>query len=237
LSRETLLLGLIGGLLWPGAFYLLMWGVRHFGVSLAGAVSRLSLTVPLLFAVFFLGERPGGRTVVGLLGALTACLLLSSAGSGRNATDGPSSDGLDRRALWYFPTLLLVFGLVDLWANLFTTTAPADEKLLFMVMIFAVAAILMTMSVALQRLKLDSRSISRGLILGVPNYFSTYFLVESLRSPAFAGLSAVVYALYSVVGVVLAYLAGTLIWKERPTRRNQVGVALAVIAIVLLNLQ
>jgi multidrug transporter EmrE-like cation transporter len=40
-----------------------------------------------------------------------------------------------------------------------------------------------------------------------------------------------------VVGVVLAYLAGALIWEERLTRRNQAGVALAVVAIVLLNLR
>jgi multidrug transporter EmrE-like cation transporter len=76
----------------------------------------------------------------------------------------------------------------------------------------------------------------RGLILGVPNFFSTYFLLESLRSPFFAGLSAVVYALYSVIGVVLAFGAGALLWQEPLTARNWAGVLLAIIAVALLNL-
>jgi multidrug transporter EmrE-like cation transporter len=237
MSRETLFLGLGGGLLWPGAFFLLMWGIRHFGVSLAGAVSRLSLTVPLIFAVVFLDERLEVGMVLGIVAALAACVLLSSIGSERQGSKTQLSERLDRRAVWYFPALLLIFGLVDVWANLFTTVAPTEEKPLFMLLIFSGAAITMAVVIAWQRLEIDRRSALRGLVLGVPNFFSTYFLVESLGAPAFNGMSAVVYTLYSVVGVVLAYLAGALIWEERLTRRNQAGVALAVVAIVLLNLR
>ena len=49
-------LGLGGGLLWPSTFLILMQGIRDYGLSLAGSSSRLSLLVPVLFAVVFLDE-------------------------------------------------------------------------------------------------------------------------------------------------------------------------------------
>ena len=62
------------------------------------------------------------------------------------------------------------------------------------------------------------------------------YSLEALRAPAFAGLSAIVYALYSAAGVVLAFVAGAVLWKEPLSGRNRLGVALAVVAVVLLNL-
>jgi drug/metabolite transporter (DMT)-like permease len=228
-GRVTLALGLGGGVLWPGAFYLLMWGIRHYGVALAGSVSRLSLSVPVLFAVAFLDERLTLPIALGIAGAFGAFLLLSPFKRGQAIP-------LDRRAIWYFPSLVLIFGLVDVWANLYATWAPPGEKALFMVLIFTGSAIVAWTAVAVRRLQVTTNAVVRGLILGVPNYFSTYFLLESLRSPLFAGLSAVVYALYSVIGVVLAFGAGWLLWKEPLTARHRAGVLLAVVAIALLNL-
>ncbi|MBN1248423.1 MAG: hypothetical protein JXC32_12245 [Anaerolineae bacterium] len=231
ISQETLLLGLGGSLLWPAAFYLQMWGIRRYGVSVAGSVARLSLSVPVLFALAFLGERFTPLTTLGIVGAFAAFWLLSPF----RKQSGPTH--LDRHALWYFPTLLLIFGCVDLWANLYTTWAPSGERFLFMVIIFTGAGLLVWMAVGARRRAVDPASFRRGLVLGVPNFFSTYFLMESLRSPSLQGHSAIVYAVYSAMGVVLAFLAGRLIWREELTGRNQLGVVLAVVAVVLLNVR
>jgi multidrug transporter EmrE-like cation transporter len=50
------------------------------------------------------------------------------------------------------------------------------------------------------------------------------------------GHSAIVYALYSAAGVILAFVAGSVFWKEPLTGRNWLGVAVAVAAVALLNL-
>lgn len=230
LSRETLFLGLGGGVLWPGVFYLLMWGIRHYGVALAGAVSRLSLSVPVLFALLFLGERLSLVTALGIAGVLAAFLLLSP-------LRGQANHALDRRAAWYFPALVLSFGVVDVWVNLFNTLGPAEEKFLFVVLIFTAAGGFAWATLALQKCKVDAPAMRRGLLLGLPNFFSTYCLLEALRAPTFAGRSAIVYALYSVLGVTLAFVAGATLWKERVTRANVAGVAVAAVAITLLNLR
>jgi drug/metabolite transporter (DMT)-like permease len=228
ISRETWWLGAGGALLWPGAFFLMMWGVRRYGVSLAGSVTRLSLSVPVIFALLFLRERFTPATVLGVAGAFAAFLLLSPFKQAR---------GLDRQAIWYFPALVLIFGVVDLWVNLHHTTAPGGERFLFVVLIFSGAAACAWVAVALRRLRPDAGSVLRGLLLGVPNFFSTYLLMEALRAPVFAGLSAIVYALYSAAGVVLAFMAGAVLWKEPLTGKNKLGVALAVVAVMLLNVR
>jgi len=248
IGTPTLLLGLGGSLLWPAAFYLQMWGIRHYGVSLAGSVARLSLSIPILFALVVLGEHLTLVTALGIAGAFGAFLLLSP--FRRRATGRADSDDqapgktakagaisrLDRNALWYFPTLLVVFGCVDLWANLFNTLAPGDERFIFVVLIFTGSGILTWGTVLARRRPLHRGSILRGLLLGVPNFFSTFFLVESLRAPQLRGHSAVVYAVYSAAGVILAFVAGTVLWKEPLTGRNRLGVAVAVAAVALLNL-
>jgi drug/metabolite transporter (DMT)-like permease len=228
ISRETWLLGAGGALLWPGAFFLMMWGVRRYGVSLAGSVARLSLSVPVLFALLLLRERLTPATVLGVAGAFVAFLLLSPLKEAR---------GLDRRALWYFPALVLIFGVVDLWVNLHHTVAPGEERFLFMVLIFSGATLSAWLAVAMRRLRPGRGALARGLLLGIPNFFSTYLLMEALRAPAFAGLSAIVYALYSAAGVVLAFVAGSVIWREPLTGRNRLGVALAVAAVALLSVK
>ena len=81
----------------------------------------------------------------------------------------------------------------------------------------------------------NRRAIGRGLMLGIPNYFSTFFLMRSLQTPAFTDASAVAYAFYSAASVSLAFAAGALGWKERISRLQLIGVVAALTAVVLLN--
>ena len=59
--------------------------------------------------------------------------------------------------------------------------------------------------------------------------------MESLKSPFFFERSAVAYTWYSVIGVTLAFSAGVVIWKERVSRINLIGVAAGLAAITILN--
>jgi drug/metabolite transporter (DMT)-like permease len=227
-SEPTLWLSLGGSLLWPGTFFLLMWGIRRYGIALAGSISRLSLSVPVLFGLLFLGESPTPYAMTGILAALAACILLNPRSRSRESS-------LDRGAIWYFPVLILSFGFADLWVNLFNTLASSGERDLFTALLFTGAGIITAIVIMQQNRRLQRRSVVRGLILGVPNYFSTFFLMRSLQTPAFAGASAVAYALYSATSVSLAFAAGALGWKEPISRVQFVGLGTALAAVVLLN--
>ena len=227
-SAMTLALGVGGGLLWPGTLYVLTWGIRHFGVALVGSVARLALVVPVLFAWFFLRELLTWQSAVGVAAAFVALYCLSPLQRGH-------LQAVNRQALWYFPLLVLAMGTVELWANLFHTFGQADENFLFLTFIFTFAMIFSWLAIWRRRQPLDKAAVWRGFVLGIPNFFATFFLLESLRSPLFADHSAVVYSVYSVAGVVLIFAAGALVWREPVTYRSALGVLVAVGAIILLN--
>ena len=81
-------------------------------------------------------------------------------------------------------------------------------------------------SLRIQRIPIERKALLRGLLLGGPNFLSTYFLLESLQTPALSARSAVVYTLFSVAGVILAFSSGVVVWKEKMTRGNILGVSI-----------
>ena len=225
-STSTLLIGGIGGVLWPVMFFLLMWGIRIFGLSIVGSVIRISLVIPVTFAVVFLNESLSKYVVIGIIITFLAFYLLRK----------PAPDKkVDKRALWFFPLIVAGFGLTDLWVNIFNNYGIESEKFLFMVLIFTFSALITLTANYAQKIKADKGSVIRGVVLGVPNFFSTYFLMESLKTADFVNDSAVAYTLYAAFGVFLAFTAGAVLWKERITIYNILGAAAAICAIILLN--
>lgn len=227
-SATTLTLGVGGGLLWPGTLYVLTWGIRHFGVAVVGSMARLALVVPVLFAWFFLRELLTWQSAVGVAAAFVALYCLSP-------LQRSHLQVVNHQTLWYFPLLVLAMGTVELWANLFYTFGRADENFLFLTFIFTFAMLFSWLAIWWKRAAVDKAAVWRGFVLGAPNFFATFFLLESLKSPLFADRSAVVYSVYSVAGVVLVFAAGALIWREPVSYRSALGLLIAVGAIILLN--
>ena len=71
-----------------------------------------------------------------------------------------------------------------------------------------------------------------GVLIGVPNYFCTRFLLLSLgQLPA-----VVVYPIYNVGAIILIGLAGIFLFKEKLGARKAIGYGLIIAALVLLNI-
>ena len=229
ISPSTLVMGTVGGILWPLTFFLLMFGIRKFGLSLTGTIARLALVVPVIVALIFFGEKLTRNIGIGLLIALIAFFLL-------NPPSHKDARSLNLSTILFFPLLAIFFGSTYTWVNVFNKLGAADERFLFIVLVFTFAGLFSWIYVLASKKPLDRESLSRGFILGLPNYFSTFFLMASLKSQYFTDKSAVVYALYAVMGVILAFAGGVIIWREKVSKWNFLGVAFAIIAIILLDL-
>ncbi|MEE2716786.1 MAG: hypothetical protein VX610_05100 [SAR324 cluster bacterium] len=228
LSVETVGLGIGGGLLWPGAFLMLRWGIQRYGLSLSLSASRLSLGIPVTFGVFFLDEPLTQWIVVGL-----GCTLLAL--WGLRPTSNPSIIGLDWRALGYFPVLMVTMGTVSLWTNLFNTWGPKPEHFLYVTLVFSFSLVFSLLTLAVWKRPVPLSSFLWGQLLGLTNFMVIGGLLGALRSELFIGHSAVAYTLHSVSVVLLGTLVGVGIWRERMSRRNWVGIGFAVAAVVVLN--
>ena len=114
----------------------------------------------------------------------------------------------------------------------------AEEASIFSSMIFGFAAVFglvfITIKSGRNPLNVNFRNVAGGIVLGVPNYFSIYFLIRALQSDILG--SAAIFTLNNVAIVLLSTILGILLFQERLSGKNWLGIALAVVSIILVAL-
>ena len=219
-------LGFVGlGLLLPLIFLALGASVRYAGIVRSDAAQRLSLVVSLLAAFLLFGEsaRPFKLAGIGLGLVALACMVWRS--------DVGESE---RRDAWLWPlTVFAGFAAIDI---LFKHVARAGTP--FAASLQAMFALALAVSFAIQlgrrvagKTRFTLRNALAGLLLGLANFGNIVFYVRAHQ--ALADRPSLVFAAMNLGVVALGALVGTLVFRERLSRLNLVGVVLAVIAIAL----
>jgi drug/metabolite transporter (DMT)-like permease len=138
---------------------------------------------------------------------------------------------------WYPIIVFLGTGILDILFN-YLTKLPQITFTVALVFIFSIATVLGILSLIYQKIKgtlrLQPKAILAGMVLGLFNFGSIYFYIKALQiesnqpSIVFSSLDIGVISLSSIVGIIL--------FKEKLSKLNLIGLALALIAIVILNL-
>jgi drug/metabolite transporter (DMT)-like permease len=128
--------------------------------------------------------------------------------------------------------LLLFGGLTDASSTIFEHTSDFKLKGLFLSIIFSSALFISLIILVILHRKISIKDILFGIGIGIPNYFSSFFLLNSLNS-----LDAViVYPTYSVSTIVIITLVGVLFFKEKLKLNEIIGMVIIIGSIVLLNI-
>lgn len=217
----TLGMGAVNGALYLAAFVLLQLNVKKNGVVLSSIFMKLGLLVPMAVSVCLFGETPGGVQIAGFCIAVAAIVLI-------NLESGRSAMGFRAGLI----LLLLAGGAGDAMSKVFEELGGAALSSQFLFYTFA-AALLLCLGLMLWRHERPGRmEILFGLLVGVPNYFSSRFLLLSLSD-----VSAVIaYPTYSVGTILVVTLAGVGFFRERLGRRQWIAVGSILVALALLNL-
>jgi drug/metabolite transporter (DMT)-like permease len=133
--------------------------------------------------------------------------------------------------LW-LALLFLTEGLVMVPALVFRKELPQAENLPFQTVIFITAFFITTLLYYLRRPRLTSETLKWGALLGTANLGNYLFLVLALS--VLPGL--VVYPAIAAGEVGLMAVAGVVLWKEKVGVRSWFGIALAILALVLIQL-
>lgn len=214
----TLALGCFNGFVYLAGFVLLQRNVSRSGVVLSSTFMKLGLLVTMVISMVFFGERPGPLQILGFVLAVAAILLIREKGEGR----------FDPRLL----VLMLTGGLCDGMSKIFEEVGPAALSGQFLFYTFLTALVL-CMVLAWVRDELPgAREWGFGLAIGVPNYFSCFYLLRSLATVP----GVIAYPVYSVAGILLVTAAGVLLFRERLSGRQKLAMGIILAALVFLNL-
>lgn len=227
IPQEPWFLGaLFLGALFISIFFVMAITSQKNGVSVASVAGKMSVVIPVFVGVFLYGESLTVLKVSGIIIALLAVYLSSV-----------KEEKRDTSSSLLFPILLFLgSGIIDTSLKYIEVNYVTDADIpIFSGSLFGIAAALGFFVLFIQFIKKPEpfgfKNIIAGIVLGIPNYFSIVFLIKSLQVPGFE--SSALFTINNVGIVLLSTLVGILLFKEHFTKKNKIGVALAILGIVM----
>jgi len=199
------------------------------GLSVAAVSSKMSVVIPVLFGFILYNESIGWIKGLGIILALISIYLVTV-----------NPDKIIKGSSFVFP--LIVFlgsGFIDTSLKyLQTTFVQKNDIALFSSCIFATAfviGILITITQLIKgTFKFELRNLIGGIILGVVNYFSIYFLIKAISYKDFE--SSTIFTLNNIAILLTTTVLGIILLKEKLNIKNKIGVLLASIGIILVSI-
>lgn len=215
------------GLLFIVVFNLMAATAQGLGVSVASVATKMSLVIPVVFGVAVYGEDLGSLKKLGILLALAAVYF---------ASIKEKAVTVKRPSLWLPIGVFLGSGIIDTSIKYIQELyIHENEYPLFSATVFGAAALTGFFFVFAKSYrkpqKINFKNILAGMALGIPNYFSIYFLLKALQNDTLN--SASVFTINNVAIVMLSTLLGIVLFKEKISGKNGLGIGLAILSILL----
>ena len=226
-SYQTVLFGASLGLFFVLSFFSFAKAVSHSGTALATVSSRLSVIIPISFSILIFNEVPSAFNLIGFLFTFSTLVLFYFSIAGQN------SDGDNYNKYFYLFVTLVGIGISDFCLKIFNNWRPPTEEPLFVLSIFTFAMLYALLFIIIRKVKIERHTLLLGIGLGVPNVFSTYFLLGALSLlPAI-----LVYPVVNVGIIIFTAIFAYLFWKEGVNKFGKWALVTGVIAIVFLSLK
>lgn len=225
---------LLMGFMFVSIFNVVAATAQKMGVAIASVANKLSLVIPFIFSIYLYNETITWIKILGVIVALIAVVL----------TCMPSSKGLEPTGKPFHATNLLLpiglfisSGLLDTLIKYVEQTELNDgNKNAYLITSFGVAATLGTIGLLFLLLtgksKFDKRSVIAGIIIGVPNYFSIWCLVQVLKD--YQGNSSAILPINNMGIVLFSTVAAWIFFRERLSKLNWLGIILSIAAIAFI---
>jgi drug/metabolite transporter (DMT)-like permease len=205
----------------PSVFLIMALSVKHVGIVRTDAAQRMSLFIPLLSAWLLFNEKFNDYKIGGICIAFPALVLILA-----KRPDKPAKE-------WLYPALVLLgYGLVDvLFKQVVVLKDPPYTTSLFLLFC---GALMLTVCAVIYELiflkrKLQLMNLAYGILVGIFNFGNILFYLKAHK--VFAENPSTVFAAMNIGVIVLGSLTGLLIFKEKLSKLNYVGIVLALVAI------
>ena len=218
---------IILGSLFVAIFLSMAMTTEKYGVSVNAVSAKMSVIIPVLFAYVYNSERLTIQFVVGILLSLLSIYLITK-----------KKQIIIPKKYIYLPIIVFLgSGTIDTSLKLLELNYSNDisiNTISYSIFLgaFLVGTIFYTVKNQFNFSNWSSRNIISGIILGIPNYFSIFFLLTAIKS--FSLKSAFVFGINNIGIVLLSTLLSVIIFKEKLTLINKFGVLISVLSIILI---
>ena len=217
---HTILLGTIAGAVYLAGFVLLQHNIKRSGVVLSSAFMKLGLIVPMVISIFFFKEMPSVFQLIGFAIAIFAIIVM-------NIEKGSSE------SKFHFGLILLLLGggFADSMSKIYDETGALDLSDLFLFYTFFTAFLFCMLMVLKEKMRFDKNAVLYGILIGVPNFFSSKFILRSLESVS----AVIVYPTFCVSTLLAVTLVGVTFFGERLKKNQWFALFMILVSILLLN--
>lgn len=218
--------------LFMGAYFIFLFNLLSYstakqGMTVTTIANKLSLVIPVLFSWWLYNESLGMLKIAGIVLAIPAVYMATK------------KRDITLSANIFLPFFIFVCsGLLDASLKYMQHyhLDNHEQQSAFTITVFATAAItgcsFSVIRIATGKDKWSNKSILAGMLLGIPNYFSILYLIKLFDS-GFMQSSAIIPV--NNIGIVVSTtLVAIFAFKEKTSRQRLIGVALAIIAIILI---
>ncbi|HYJ37643.1 MAG TPA: DMT family transporter [Chitinophagaceae bacterium] len=204
---------------------------QRVGVAVTSVANKLSLVIPFVFSIYLYNEEATWLKIIGIAVALLAVIL----------TCLPSGNQqLHTKDRWVYLLPILLFfgsGLLDTMIKYvehnFLNATNVNEYLTTAFTTAAVIGILMlTVQLLTGKQRFSWKAVMAGVLIGIPNYISIWCLMEVLKQ--YAGDSSAIIPINNMGIVLFSAVVAWLIFKEKLSHINWIGIILSLGAIALI---
>ncbi len=217
---------ILAGALFIGNFMMYSKSVHANGVGVTVASMRVSLLVPVLTSIILYGEQISWLKWLGIVLVIGSLLLMIP-------TKNPISTAT-MNAGWLLIGIFLVAGFADATLKIYEDSFGSQlNEMLFMSFVFAAAFLIGMAAICFRNEIFFTRNeILMGSLIGIPNLYSSVFLIYALSDMA----GAIAFPLVNILIVAGGTGIGLWFWKDEISGSQWLGIAIAIIAILLLLL-
>lgn len=216
------------GILMPCIFIFLGLSVRNAGLARTDIAQRLSLFISLSAAYFLFKEDFDRYKEVGIVFGFAAIIF----------TMYRKSDRVSSKRSWLYLLLVFIgFGTVDVLFKMVSqiTIIPYTTSLFVIYCVaFIISMLYLLYLVWRKKTKLQLVNFFCGCILGVFNFGNILFYLRAHKE--MADNPSTVFAAMNMGVIIAGTLIGIFIFRERLSRWNYIGLALALVSIILITL-
>ncbi len=210
-------------------FYIVALTTQKLGITVSSVSGRMSVIIPIVFSILYENELVGLLKVTGIVFALLALFLM---------VFRENNQPVDRRLL--FLPFIMFFGMGTIDSLIKYSQAEFLETVhltSFMTLLFGISAISASLFHLVRPKKsrtFNKKTVFFGLLLGLVNFGSLFFFVLALSQSGVD--SSVIFGINNIGIVTLSILFALLVFREKLSKLNWIGVLLAFITIIILSI-